>query len=37
PVERTLDRIGTLALLPDDCRQPDRLTALRAALARLGS
>ena len=37
PVERTLDRIGMLARLPGDCRQPDRLTALQAALDRLGS
>jgi SulP family sulfate permease len=36
-VERTLERIGMLALLPDGCRQPDRLTALRAAISRLGS
>ena len=35
-VHRTLDRIGMLAKLPDDCRKPDRLAALEAALARLG-
>ncbi len=35
PVERTLDRIGVLAKLPNGCRQPDRLAALKAALARL--
>jgi SulP family sulfate permease len=37
PVAQTLERIGMLALLPDGCRQPDRLTALRAAILRLDS